>query len=97
MVEVRVFNPTALIKMNVRWRLSVKLKRWRKTVMTNWPFWNAMFISVWKKSWSASKPRPARPALARAKITNAMLDDLTRAQWWQIALKNDAAMAEVRP
>ena len=32
---------------------------------------------------------------ADAKITNAMLDDLTRAQWWQIALKNDAAMAEV--
>ena len=32
---------------------------------------------------------------ADSKITQAMLDDLPRSQWWQIALKNDAAMAEV--
>ena len=32
---------------------------------------------------------------AEAKITQAMLDELPRSQWWQIALKNDAAMAEV--
>jgi len=32
---------------------------------------------------------------ADAKITNAMLDDLANSQWWQIARKNDAAMAEV--
>ena len=32
---------------------------------------------------------------ADAKITQAMLDELPRSQWWQIALKNDAAMAEV--
>jgi DNA-directed RNA polymerase subunit beta len=30
-----------------------------------------------------------------AKITQVMLDDVPRSQWWQIALKNDAAMAEV--
>ena len=29
------------------------------------------------------------------KITQAMLDDLSRVQWWQIALQNDKAMAEV--
>jgi DNA-directed RNA polymerase subunit beta len=32
---------------------------------------------------------------ADSKITQAILDDLPRSQWWQIALKNDAAMAEV--
>jgi DNA-directed RNA polymerase subunit beta len=32
---------------------------------------------------------------ADAKITPAMLDDLQVSQWWQIALKNDQAMAEV--
>ena len=32
---------------------------------------------------------------ADAKITPAMLDDLPISQWWQIALKNDQAMAEV--
>ena len=32
---------------------------------------------------------------ADAKITLAMLEELPRSQWWQIALKNDAAMAEV--
>ena len=32
---------------------------------------------------------------ADAKITAAMLEELPRSQWWQIALKNDAAMAEV--
>ncbi len=32
---------------------------------------------------------------ADAKITPAMLDDLPVSQWWQIALKNDQAMAEV--
>ncbi|MDC0148167.1 DNA-directed RNA polymerase subunit beta [Alphaproteobacteria bacterium] len=32
---------------------------------------------------------------ADSKITQAMLDDLPVSQWWQIALKNDAAMAEV--
>ena len=32
---------------------------------------------------------------ADAKITQAMLEELPRSQWWQIALKNDAAMAEV--
>jgi len=31
---------------------------------------------------------------ADAKITQAMLDDLPKSQWWQIALKNDAAMTE---
>jgi DNA-directed RNA polymerase subunit beta len=31
---------------------------------------------------------------ADAKITQAMLDDLPKNQWWQIALKNDAAMTE---
>ncbi len=30
---------------------------------------------------------------ADAKITQMMLDDLPRSQWWQIALKNDQAMA----
>ncbi|MGD9867660.1 MAG: DNA-directed RNA polymerase subunit beta, partial [Hyphomicrobiales bacterium] len=30
-----------------------------------------------------------------AKITDAMLDELPRGQWWEIALKNDKAMAEV--
>ena len=30
---------------------------------------------------------------ANAKITQAMLDDLPRSQWWQIGLKNDQAMA----
>ena len=29
------------------------------------------------------------------KITQALLDELTRGQWWQIALKNEKAMAEV--
>ncbi len=32
---------------------------------------------------------------ADAKITQTMLQDLPRGQWWQIALKNDGAMAEV--
>jgi DNA-directed RNA polymerase subunit beta len=32
---------------------------------------------------------------AAAKITQVMLDDVPRSQWWQIALKNDSAMAEV--
>ena len=32
---------------------------------------------------------------ADAKITQAMLQDLPRGQWWQIALKNEGAMAEV--
>ncbi|HCD16345.1 MAG TPA: DNA-directed RNA polymerase subunit beta [Rhodobiaceae bacterium] len=32
---------------------------------------------------------------ADAKITQAMLQDLPRGQWWQIALKNESAMAEV--
>jgi DNA-directed RNA polymerase subunit beta len=32
---------------------------------------------------------------AGAKITQAMLDELTRGQWWQIALGNEKAMAEV--
>jgi DNA-directed RNA polymerase subunit beta len=31
---------------------------------------------------------------ADAKITQAMLDELPKNQWWQIALKNDAAMTE---
>jgi DNA-directed RNA polymerase subunit beta len=30
-----------------------------------------------------------------AKITEAMLDDLPRSQWWEIALKNEKAMSEV--
>jgi DNA-directed RNA polymerase subunit beta len=30
-----------------------------------------------------------------AKITEGMLDDLPRSQWWEIALKNDKAMSEV--
>ncbi|RMF03562.1 MAG: DNA-directed RNA polymerase subunit beta, partial [Alphaproteobacteria bacterium] len=30
-----------------------------------------------------------------AKITEAILDDLPRSQWWEIALKNEKAMAEV--
>ncbi|HEX6362350.1 MAG TPA: DNA-directed RNA polymerase subunit beta, partial [Albitalea sp.] len=30
-----------------------------------------------------------------AKITEAMLDDVPRSQWWEIALKNDKAMSEV--
>ena len=30
-----------------------------------------------------------------AKITEAILDDIPRSQWWEIALKNDKAMAEV--
>jgi DNA-directed RNA polymerase subunit beta len=32
---------------------------------------------------------------ADAKITQGMIDELPQASWWQIALKNDAAMAEV--
>ncbi|MEE3059064.1 MAG: DNA-directed RNA polymerase subunit beta, partial [Pseudomonadota bacterium] len=32
---------------------------------------------------------------ADAKITQAMLQELPRGQWWQIALKNESAMAEV--
>ncbi len=32
---------------------------------------------------------------ADSKITSAMLEDMPRNQWWQIVLKNDAAMAEV--
>ncbi|MDG2495203.1 MAG: DNA-directed RNA polymerase subunit beta [Alphaproteobacteria bacterium] len=32
---------------------------------------------------------------ADAKITQSLLEELPRANWWQIALKNDAAMAEV--
>jgi len=32
---------------------------------------------------------------ADAKITQAMLEELPRSQWWQIALKNESAMAEV--
>ena len=32
---------------------------------------------------------------ADAKITQAMLEELPRGQWWQIALKNESAMAEV--
>ncbi len=32
---------------------------------------------------------------ADAKITQAMLQELPRGQWWQIALKNEGAMAEV--
>ncbi|MDX5491896.1 MAG: DNA-directed RNA polymerase subunit beta, partial [Alphaproteobacteria bacterium] len=32
---------------------------------------------------------------ADAKVTQADLDDLTRGQWWQIALKNEKAQAEV--
>jgi len=32
---------------------------------------------------------------AEARITKSMLDDLTRGKWWEIALKNDRAMAEV--
>ena len=30
-----------------------------------------------------------------AKITEALLDEIPRSQWWEIALKNDKAMAEV--
>ncbi len=30
-----------------------------------------------------------------SKITEAILDDIPRSQWWEIALKNDKAMAEV--
>jgi len=30
-----------------------------------------------------------------AKVTEALLDDVPRSQWWEIALKNDKAMAEV--
>ncbi|MGB2932508.1 MAG: DNA-directed RNA polymerase subunit beta, partial [Methyloceanibacter sp.] len=30
-----------------------------------------------------------------AKVTKALLDDVPRSQWWEIALKNDKAMAEV--
>ncbi|MCG8558743.1 MAG: DNA-directed RNA polymerase subunit beta, partial [Hyphomicrobiales bacterium] len=30
-----------------------------------------------------------------AKVTQATLDDIPRSQWWEIALKNDKAMAEV--
>ena len=32
---------------------------------------------------------------ADAKITQGLLEELPRSQWWQIALKNDSAMAEV--
>jgi DNA-directed RNA polymerase subunit beta len=32
---------------------------------------------------------------ADSKVTQAVLDDLTKGQWWQIALKNDKAMADI--
>ena len=32
---------------------------------------------------------------ADSKVTSAVLDDLSKGQWWQIALKNDKAMADV--
>lgn len=41
---------------------------------------------------AASGPKGIK---ADAKLTQMLLDDMPRSQWWQIALKNDAAMAGV--
>ena len=87
----------ALIKMNGPWPLSARKSSVSpKTAMMSSPFWSATFMSALvrccRQVVTLSGPKDIS---ADAKITDEMLDGLTRTQWWQIALKNDKAMSDM--